>query len=309
VSPAFAELIARMTDAEPSRRPTALEVAGRLLELCRVVEEEPAIPSPVPTAPGAPNFVRPEPPRPSPPLLLPKLPPKLAALVNPPAPVVTAPDVPMPVPTAPFGSLEPIAPFAVQVPASVPMGLGTVTDPGAGAEQYRSSREQSRDDASEPGHAPGAMRVAPGPSTALGANGAPELKLPTPAPTVPMAPPAWMLQSGAKPVDLSFGKAPPPRPVAAPPRSQASGLSQWLSSFTISIAASDFKLIATSMIAMAMLASTVALGAHVLTLRSEARELATNEELLKPHAVKEPKYNSEQLKQILRQKEAAHREY
>ena len=58
-----------------------------------------------------------------------------------------------------------------------------------------------------------------------------------------------------------------------------------------------------------MLASTVALGAHVLELRNEAQEQA-EADALKPRPVKEPpKYNAEQLKQIMRQKEAAHREY
>ncbi len=316
----FTELLERMTAADPAQRPSSAEVALRLVGLGRVDAPVPVaatFPAPVPTAPGAPSFVQP-----APPLLLPRLPPHLAALMP---PVPTAPssepmgglDTPAivaPVSTAPFGRLGRAAPG---LPETTDSAAGVVappelTDPAApivapptvAIPQVAAPQASSASAAVDPAKL---ILVTPAPTVEF-----PAPRLPAPAPTVPSVPPAWMLQSGgAKLLDLSPGKSPPPRPLSAPPlqRGLFAALSHWAAGFTVSIAASDFKLIATSMIAMAMLASTVALGAHVLSLRNEAAELAQVDVLKVRPVAREPKYNAEQLKQIMRQKEAAHHEY
>ncbi|GEM_PF-2625482 len=115
--------------------------------------------------------------------------------------------------------------------------------------------------------------------------------MPAPAPTVPTpvrrkTPPVPVQVGGAARIDTSFRAR--------------------FSAFTISIAASDAKLMTAGLVAMAMIASTVALGAHVVSAREEA---VTTAQVVKPVPRKEKKYNAEQLKQILRQKEEARRAY
>ena len=119
--------------------------------------------------------------------------------------------------------------------------------------------------------------------------------MPAPAPTVPTTPVRQKTPAPLKKA-VQLGGAATPRPVWS------------LATFTISIAASDAKLITAGMLAMAMIASTIALGAHVMAAREEAVALTTAQ-VVKPQPRKEQKYNAEQLKQILRQKEEARREY
>ncbi len=160
------------------------------------------------------------------------------------------------------------------------------------------------------------------------APGFPSFDFPRAPPTAPDASPPVFAELDPPRGDAGLMFAPsfphaaptvptPRRPVSAPLPSRVqlggaatrpSSFSARLSSFAISIAASDARLLTAGLLAIAMLASTVALGAHVVSARQEAQELGAVQ-VLKPLERKEPRYNAEQLKQILRQKEEARHEY
>lgn len=134
--------------------------------------------------------------------------------------------------------------------------------------------------------------------------------VPAPAPTAPGTP----VFDFAPPAPAPTVPTPRRAPVTPlPQRVQLGGAAlapapMPATSFTVSIAANDRKLIAAGLLALGMLASTVALGAHVVTARQEAAELASAK-LVRPAERKEPHYSADQLKTILRQKEEARHEY
>lgn len=140
---------------------------------------------------------------------------------------------------------------------------------------------------------------------------APEVvSIPGPAPTAPGAP----VFDFAAPAPAPTVPTPRRAPVTPLPQRVEVGGSALApppvtrSSFVISIASSDRKLIAAGLLALGMLASTIALGAHVTAARQEAAEVASAK-LVRPVERKEPHYSADQLKTILRQKEEARHAY